>query len=168
VLLPSFPALERFAINAFKYESLDSTPIGEEAADAVFMRALGARAPALTHLRLLVRMRDISYQPCTTIRWSDLLAFVASCRRGTRTDTLRLRVVTVSLELHSLDDVPDPHAALDITEREALASGPLADEVRALPGMPRLFLHAHFAGVDENEGPVREIFNGLEDTTNPQ
>jgi hypothetical protein len=113
-------------------------------------------------------MRGSSHQPRTSICWSDLLAFVANCRRGTRTDALRLRAVTVSVEMHSSRDVPDPHAALDITEREALASGPLAEELRALSGMPRLFLQAHLAGGHENEGPVREIFNGLEGTTNPQ
>jgi hypothetical protein len=69
-------------MNAFEYNFLHPTPIGEEPADATFVRALGTRAPALTHLRLLVRLRDLSYQPCTTICWSDLLAFVASCRRG--------------------------------------------------------------------------------------
>jgi hypothetical protein len=146
--------LERFAMNAFELPG--TTPRGAyPTADAAFMRALGARAPALTEVRLLANVRGVVFSLSSTICWRDALVFLARCRRDAYTGALHLRAVTVSIAVRITRAVPDLHAALDMAEREALAvRQPSADNVRALAGTQRLFLHAHVEGGDQTEGPV--------------
>jgi hypothetical protein len=149
----------------------------DDDAGAALLRELGTRASAVTDICLHAHINDPTMVArgarLVTIHWRQALKYVTSCRRGAGAGAVRLRAVTVSVAVANLTNcVSDLHAALDITEREALAvTRPSGDDLRALPGTPRLFLHAHFAGGyqdERNEGPGREIFRGHANTANLQ
>jgi hypothetical protein len=165
--LPPLPALKCFSMQpAFAqrlaFESTD--PDANAASDAAFLRALGARAPALADVCLDADI-DVTPRPFvqhSSMRWRHALEYVAGCRRGTGSGAPSLCAVTVSVAVSTLS-TPDLHAVLDLIEYEpeAQALHPLIGELRALPGTPKLLLHVYRAGDNLQEGPVREIFQGL-------
>jgi hypothetical protein len=163
--------LERFVMNTFdKFTAVPSD--ARIVADAAFMNALRARASTLVDVRFLVFVDERERHPRVThICWSRTLEFVAGCRRDTGAGASRLRTVTVSFAVLTLDegDEADLHGVLDVAEHEALAVlHPSVDELRMLPGTPRLFLHAYFRlHGDDAKGLVREILHGQVDSADP-
>jgi hypothetical protein len=171
--LPPLPALKRFSMQpAFAqrmaFESTD--PDANAASDAALLRALGARAPALADV-CLDAVIDVTPRPFvqhSSMRWRHALEYVASCRRGAGSGAPSLRTVTVSVAVRT-PSTPNLHAVLDLIEyeSEAQALHPLIDELRALPGTPKLLLHVYGFADDLQEGLVREIFQGLSVPVDP-